>query len=141
MLKTVNPFSTQNLTLSIIKWSTCRNTGSASCHWLFAQAAVEVGGLGLGAVITILATTVLAVVTGILLASLIAVLGLFVIPVQRRRAKSELRDKVAALREQLVQTLRRPLVPMVNSFRFLGNETSNSSVHGGRNPHNFKIAA
>jgi hypothetical protein len=71
-----------------------------------ASAAVEVGALGLGAVISILATTVAADVTGILLASFIAVLGLFVIPAQRRRAKSELRDKVAALREQLVQTLK-----------------------------------
>ena len=71
-----------------------------------ASAAVEVGALGLGAVITVLATTVAADVTGILLASFIAVLGLFVIPAQRRRAKSELRDKVAALREQLVQTLK-----------------------------------
>ena len=71
-----------------------------------ASAAVEVGALGLGAVITVLATTVAADVTGILLASFVAVLGLFVIPAQRRRAKSELRDKVAALREQLVQTLK-----------------------------------
>ena len=70
-----------------------------------ASAAVEVGALGLGAVISILATTVAADVTGILLASFIAVLGLFVIPAQRRRAKSELREKVAALRVQLVQTL------------------------------------
>ncbi len=70
------------------------------------SAAVEVGALGLGALITVLATTVAADVTGILLASLVAVLGLFVIPAQRRKAKAELRDKVAALRQQLVQTLR-----------------------------------
>ena len=71
-----------------------------------ASAAIEVGAVGLGALVTILATTVAADVTGILLASLVAVVGLFVIPAQRRRAKSELRDKVAALREQLAQTLR-----------------------------------
>jgi len=71
-----------------------------------ASAAIEVGALGLGALVTILATTMAADVTGILLASLLAVVGLFVIPAQRRKAKSELRNKVAGLREQLTQTLR-----------------------------------
>ncbi len=70
-----------------------------------ASAAIEVGAVGLGALITILATTVAVDVTGILLASLVAVVGLLVIPAQRRKAKAELREKVAALREQLVQTL------------------------------------
>jgi hypothetical protein len=56
--------------------------------------------------ITILATTVAADVTGILLASLVAVVGLFVIPTRRRMAKAELRKKVADLREKLVQTLK-----------------------------------
>jgi small GTP-binding protein len=71
-----------------------------------ASAAIEVGAVGLGTLVTILATTLAADVTGILLASLVAVMGLFVIPAQRRKAKSELRQKVAALREQLAQTLR-----------------------------------
>jgi small GTP-binding protein len=71
-----------------------------------ASAAIEVSALGLGALVTILATTMAADVTGILMASLLAVVGLFVIPAQRRRAKSELRNKVAGLREQLTQTLR-----------------------------------
>ncbi len=43
---------------------------------------------------------------GLLLASLVAIVGLFVIPAKRRKAKTELRDKVAALREGLVQTLK-----------------------------------
>ncbi len=71
-----------------------------------ASAAIEVGAVGLGTLVAILATTMAADVTGILLASLLAVVGLFVIPAQRRRAKSELRNKVAGLREQLTQTLR-----------------------------------
>ena len=70
-----------------------------------ASAAVEVSAIGLGALITVLATTLAVDVTGILLASLVAVVGLFVIPARRRKAKSELRDKVAALRQGLVQTL------------------------------------
>lgn len=71
-----------------------------------ASAAIEVGAVGLGALIAVIATTVAADVTGILLASLVAVLGLFVIPTRRRLAKNELRKKVAELREKLGQTLR-----------------------------------
>ncbi len=71
-----------------------------------ASAAIEVGALGLGALITILATTLSLDVTGILMAGALAALGLFIIPARRRRAKSEMRDKVAALRTQLVQSLR-----------------------------------
>ena len=70
-----------------------------------AAAALEVSALGLGALVTIMATTVAADVTGVLMASLVAALGLFVIPARRRRAKIEMREKVAALRNQLVRSL------------------------------------
>jgi hypothetical protein len=71
-----------------------------------AAAAIEIGAVGLGTLVAVLATTVSADVTGILLASFLAALGLFVIPTRRRMAKAEMRDKVAALRQQLVSTLR-----------------------------------
>jgi ABC-type transport system involved in cytochrome bd biosynthesis fused ATPase/permease subunit len=71
-----------------------------------ASAAVEIGAIGLGALITTLATTVAVDVTGILLASLVAALGLFVIPARRRKAKSELREKVTELRDNLAKSLR-----------------------------------
>lgn len=71
-----------------------------------ALAAVEVGAVGLGAIVAVLATTAAADVTGILLASLLAALGFFVIPAKRRQAKSELHKKVGELRESLVSTLR-----------------------------------
>jgi len=45
-----------------------------------ASAAIEVGAIGLGTLIVILATTMTAGVTGVLLASLVAILRLFVIP-------------------------------------------------------------
>ncbi len=70
-----------------------------------AAAALEVGAVGLGTLITIMATTVAADVTGILVASLVAALGLFVIPARRRRAKAELRAKVSDLREKLMHSL------------------------------------
>ena len=71
-----------------------------------ASAAIEIGAIGLGTLITILATTMTADVTGVLLASLVAVLGLFVIPARRRQAKAEMSVKIAALREQLIHSLR-----------------------------------
>jgi small GTP-binding protein len=70
-----------------------------------ASAALEVGAVGLGALVTILATTMTADVTGILMASAVALLGLFVIPARRRLAKQEMKDKVAGLRTQLTGTL------------------------------------
>jgi hypothetical protein len=74
-----------------------------------ASAAIEVGAIGLGTLIVILATTMTAGVTGVLLASLVAVLGLFVIPARRRQAKAEMSVKIAALREQLIHSLRSQL--------------------------------
>ncbi len=70
------------------------------------SAAMEVGALGLGALITALATTVAADVTGIIFASFVAVLGLFVIPTRKRMAKQEMHTKVAGLREKLISSLR-----------------------------------
>jgi hypothetical protein len=71
-----------------------------------ALAATEVGAVGLGTLIAILATTAAADATGIILASAIALLGLFIIPAKKRQAKAELREKIANLREQLTHSLR-----------------------------------
>lgn len=71
-----------------------------------AAAAMEVGAVGLGAVISAIATTVAVDVTGILVASLIALLGLFVIPARRRKGKADLHARVAEMRIQLVTALR-----------------------------------
>jgi hypothetical protein len=67
--------------------------------------AVEIGAVGLGTIITALATTMAADVTGILTASLVAVLGFFIIPTSRRRAKKELHERLAELRTKLISTL------------------------------------
>ena len=71
-----------------------------------ALAATEVGAVGLGTLITILATTASADATGIILASVIALLGLFIIPARKRQAKAQLREKIANLRERLTHSLR-----------------------------------
>jgi small GTP-binding protein len=71
-----------------------------------ALAATEVSAVGLGTLITILATTASADATGIILASVIALLGLFIIPARKRKAKAELREKISNLREKLTLSLR-----------------------------------
>ena len=71
-----------------------------------ASAALEAGAIGLGTLITVLASTVAADITGILLASLIAALGLFIIPTRRRQAKNEMRDKIADMRTRLSGSLK-----------------------------------
>jgi septal ring factor EnvC (AmiA/AmiB activator) len=70
------------------------------------SAAVEVGAVGLGALITALATTASMDITGILIASLVAALGLFVIPGKRRKAKAEMAEKIEELRNKLSKSLR-----------------------------------
>lgn len=71
-----------------------------------AAAAIEVGAIGLGAIVAAAASTVAADITGVLLASFIAALGLFVIPARRRKAKHEMHAKVSAMREDLTRALR-----------------------------------
>jgi small GTP-binding protein len=68
-------------------------------------AAAEVGAIGVGALITALATTAAMDVTGILAASVVAALGLFVIPARRQSVKKDLVARVAALRIQLTTAL------------------------------------
>jgi hypothetical protein len=70
-----------------------------------ASAVLEVGAIGLGALVAAMATTVAADVTGVLLATFIAALGLVIIPARRRSAKNELREKIAGLRKQLIDSL------------------------------------
>jgi small GTP-binding protein len=72
-----------------------------------AAAAIGASALGLGAVVTLAATTAAADVTGILLAGAMATLGLFVIPARRRQAKAQLRAKLTTLRDTLATALRR----------------------------------
>lgn len=71
-----------------------------------ASAALEAGALGLGALVTTLATTAAADVTGVLLAGLVAAVGLFIIPARRRQGKAKLNEKMSALRAQLSDSLR-----------------------------------
>jgi small GTP-binding protein len=71
-----------------------------------AQAAlVELGAVGLGAILLKVLATALADVSGILAAGALAALGFYILPARRNRAKADLRVKVAALRNRLDATL------------------------------------
>ncbi|MDA8216198.1 MAG: dynamin family protein [Dehalococcoidales bacterium] len=79
---------------------------AVSVRTAMAQTAVaEAGAVGLGAVVVALATTAAVDVTGILAASLVAGLGLFILPLKRRQAKDEFRRKVESLRDQLSRSV------------------------------------
>jgi small GTP-binding protein len=69
-------------------------------------ALAQAGAIGLGAIVTTLATTTAADVTGIFAAGAIAVLGLFVIPSKRAHAKAQLRERIERMRTELMTNLR-----------------------------------
>jgi hypothetical protein len=69
-------------------------------------AAVGAGALGLGTLVTLAATTAAADVTGLILASVIAAIGFFILPAKRQRAKIEMREKITAVRARLSSALR-----------------------------------
>jgi hypothetical protein len=71
-------------------------------------AAAAAGGaaVGLGTLVTVAASTVAADVTGILLASVLAAIGFLVIPARRRRAKTDMQEKISDLRTRLTTALR-----------------------------------
>ncbi len=70
-----------------------------------AAAAVSAGAVGLGAIVTLAATTAAADVTGIIMASVIAALGFFILPAKREKAKHEMRRKIADVRKRLSDAL------------------------------------
>jgi small GTP-binding protein len=83
-----------------------RSIAQAAQTAVAASAALEVGAVGLGTIITVLGASMAVDVTGIIMAGAVAALGLFVIPARRRRAKTDMRDKVAVVSAQLARSLR-----------------------------------
>jgi small GTP-binding protein len=69
-------------------------------------AAVGASAVGLGAIVTIAASTAAADVTGLVMASVLAAVGFFVIPAKRKKGKEEMRQKIAEVRQRLGDGLR-----------------------------------
>jgi small GTP-binding protein len=87
------------------KTQEARQIAQGAQNAVAAAAALEVSAVGLGTLIATIASTVAADITGILLASLVAALGLFIIPARRRQAKKEMGAKIAKMQDQLVLAL------------------------------------
>ncbi|MGH9463990.1 MAG: dynamin family protein [Vicinamibacteria bacterium] len=68
-------------------------------------ALLEVGAVGLGTIVTLIASTTLADVTGLFAAGVLSMVGFLVIPARRRFAKRDLHRKVTAIRTQLLDAL------------------------------------
>jgi small GTP-binding protein len=77
-------------------------------------AALEVGALGIGALVVTLFTTRFLDVTGVIAAALIAGYGLFILPNRRRKARNEFREKTTSLRERLGEVVRRQFETELN---------------------------
>ena len=56
-----------------------------------ATAAVGAGALGLGTIVTVAVSTAAADITGLVMASVLAAIGLFILPARRQKAKEEMR--------------------------------------------------
>jgi hypothetical protein len=66
---------------------------------------LEAGAVGLGALVTAAVLSSSLDVTGILAAGTLAVVGFFVIPYKRKQAKDNFKEKMTALRTNLLETL------------------------------------
>lgn len=64
-------------------------------------AAVEAGAIGLGAILVVILNTTFLDVTGVLSASALAALGLYVLPYRRQKVKAQLRARIGDLRQRL----------------------------------------
>ena len=68
-------------------------------------ALLEVGAVGLGALVTAAVLSSSLDITGIVAAGTLAIVGLFVIPYKRKQAKDSFQEKMTTLRENLLDTL------------------------------------
>jgi small GTP-binding protein len=68
-------------------------------------ALIEAGAIGLGALVTFVITSSAIDITGILAASTLAILGFFVIPYKRNKAKERFAEKMETLRAKLMDAL------------------------------------
>ena len=68
-------------------------------------ALMEIGAVGLGALVTIAVLSSTLDITGILAASTLAILGFFVIPFKRKQAKDRFKEKMVSLRTKLLSSL------------------------------------
>ncbi|KAB8144919.1 dynamin [Chloroflexia bacterium SDU3-3] len=72
---------------------------------LAATALVEVGAIGLGALLIAVLHGALLDFTGVFAAGIVGVVGIFVIPTKRRQVKQQFHEKIGELRERIHETM------------------------------------
>jgi hypothetical protein len=82
-----------------------RELGSAVESSVTQMALVEAGAVGLGAAVTLLVSSSVLDVTGVVFAGVIAIVGFFIIPYKRQQAKTRFRDKIETVRQNLNRVL------------------------------------
>jgi len=97
---------TQKVVDSYDRRREARELADGARNAVAAAAAVGAGALGLGTIVTLAASTAAADVTGLILASVIAAIGFFILPAKRQQAKTEMREKIATVRARLSTALR-----------------------------------
>jgi small GTP-binding protein len=95
----------QEVVLSYDRKAEARELAEGVRDAVAGAALMEVGAVGLGALLVLILHTALADFTGILAASTLAIVGLLIIPTKRRRAKAELQAKLETLRGQLMAAM------------------------------------
>ena len=79
---------------------------AASVETAVAQTAIlEVGAVGLGALVSTALLSTTLDITGMVAAGTLAIVGFFIIPRKRLKAKEDFRQKIVALRENLTEAL------------------------------------
>ncbi|HZQ05123.1 MAG TPA: dynamin family protein [Anaerolineae bacterium] len=96
----------QNVVASYDAEKESREIGAHVENAVAQTALAEAGAVGLGTLVTVAVTSAAFDVTGILLAGVIAVLGLFIIPYKRQQAKDRFKEKIQDLRTRLGNVLR-----------------------------------
>ena len=96
----------QTVVESYDKKKESRELADGARNAVAAAAAVGAGALTLGTVVTVAASTAAADFTGLVLASVLAAIGFFILPAKRERAKQEMRRKIGDVRDRLSKALR-----------------------------------
>jgi small GTP-binding protein len=96
----------QTVVESYDKKKESRELADGARNAVAAAAAVGAGAVTLGTVVTVAATTAAADVTGLVLASVLAAIGFFILPAKRERGKQEMRRKISDVRARLSKALR-----------------------------------
>jgi hypothetical protein len=100
---------TRNAIADFDREAESREVGESLRDAVAQTALAEIGAVSLGTAIALLFGTVAADVTGLLTATLLATLGLYILPARKKKALSQFRERTESLRERLVQALRAQL--------------------------------